>query len=234
VSLSLSQRAYEVIKADVIACRLEPGQQIAQPQLAEKYQLGMTPIREALRRLTQEGYVQPIPRFGYRVSPITFSDVHEIYELRSVVESVATRLAAVRGSSQSLEQIAREANFVYVYQNHSSYSEFLVLNTAFHRSIALAAGNSRLVDLIAKLLEEMTRVFHLGLDLRDSAEEMRDEHVALAEALYARDPDQAEKIVQSQIARSQQRVLEALTYHLCEDSAGALRRAVQVKPLPSP
>lgn len=78
----------------------------------------------------------------------------------------------------------------------------------------MASGNKRLADLIARLLDELLRVFHLGLDLRDSAEEMRDEHVALATALLERDPIRAEQLVQSQIARSQRRVLEALTAQL--------------------
>jgi DNA-binding GntR family transcriptional regulator len=207
---------------------LEPGQQVAQQQLAERYELGMTPIREALQRLAQEGFVQAIPRFGYLVTPITFSDVHEIFELRTILESAATRLAAARGTDKQLEGLAQAARFTYVFGDTESYGGFLVRNADFHRSLALVADNARLAAQISKLLDELTRVFHLGLDLRDSAEEMRDEHWALAQALCNRDPDQAEQIVQSQIARSQQRVLEALTIRLARGSARDLRQAILV------
>jgi DNA-binding GntR family transcriptional regulator len=205
---------------------LEPGQQVAQQQLAERYQLGMTPIREALQRLSQEGFVQAIPRFGYLVTPITFSDVHEIFELRAILETAAVRLAVARGTDKQLEGIAQTARFTYVFGDTESYDSFLVRNADFHRSLALVADNARLAAQISRLLDELTRVFHLGLDLRDSAEEMRDEHLALAQALCERDPDQAEKVVQSQIARSQQRVLEALTIRLAGDSARDLRQAI--------
>jgi len=225
VKSSLSDQAYEMIKAEIITCVLEPGQQIAQSQLVERYQVGTTPIREALQRLAQEGFVQPIPRFGYIVSPITFSDVHEIYELRSILESAAARLAAIRGTDRQLQEIAKPADFTYVYKDRRSYSDFLTRNADFHRSIAIAAGNRRLADQISKLLDEMTRIFHLGLDLRDSAEEMRDEHLTLVKALGDRDPERAEQLVQSQIARSQQRVLEALTHRF-----GVLGQAIQVTP----
>jgi DNA-binding GntR family transcriptional regulator len=228
VKVSLSDQAYRVIKDDIITCTLEPGEQIAQQQLAEKYQLGMTPIREALQRLVQEGFLQSIPRFGYVVSPITISDVQEIYELRSILESAAARLAATRGTDKQLVEIAHTADFTYVYRNRDSYSEFLAANTRFHRAIAAVAGNRRLVEQISRLLDEMTRIFHLGLDLRDSAEEMRQEHLALAEALCARHPERAEQIVQSQIARSQQRVLEALVQRL-----GLAGQTVQVTPVGS-
>jgi len=233
MSQSLADKAYETLKANIITCVLEPGQQIVQAQLAETYQIGTTPIREALQRLALEGFVQPIPRFGYVVSPITFSDVREIYELRTIVESAAARLSAVRGSQERLEQILAGADFGYVYKDRHSYVEFLARNVDFHRSVAKAAGNQRLVDLVYKFLDELTRVFHLGLDLRDSAEEMRDEHLALAQALCSRDPDRAEQIVQSQIARSQNRVLEALIRRLDGSTLGDLSGTVQVKRLGS-
>ena len=230
---SLADKAYEVLKADIITCALEPGQQIVQSQLAEKYQIGLTPIREALQRLAQEGFVQPIPRFGYVVSPITFSDMRELFELRSIVESAAARLSAVRGSQERLEAIRDSADFGYVYKDRQSYVSFLARNVDFHRSIAEAAGNQRLVDLVSKLLDELTRVFHLGLDVRDSAEEMRDEHLALARALCDRDPDRAERIVQSQIGRSQNRILEALIRRLDGGAPDSLSDTVQVKRLES-
>ena len=228
---SLADKAHEVLKADIITCVLEPGQQIVQSQLAEKYQIGLTPIREALQRLAQEGFVRPVPRFGYIVSPITFSDMRELFELRSIVESAAARLSAVRGSQERLEAIRASADFGYVYKDRQSYVSFLARNVDFHRSIAEIAGNQRLVDLVSKLLDELTRVFHLGLDVRDSAEEMRDEHLALARALCDRDPDRAERIVQSQIARSQNRILEALIRRLGGDAPSSLGDTVQVRRL---
>jgi DNA-binding GntR family transcriptional regulator len=206
---SLADQVYETIKKDILTCVLQPGEQIAQPQLAEKYQTGTTPIREALQRLAREGLVQPIPRFGYIVTPITLADVTEIYELRSILEAAAARLAAVRGPQEQIDKIAELADYTYVYKDRSSYSNFIVHNTVFHRSVAVATGNDRLVESISKLLDELTRLFHLRLDFKDSAEEMRAEHKALAEALCRRDPDEAERLVQAQIAHSQQRILEA-------------------------
>jgi DNA-binding GntR family transcriptional regulator len=233
MSQSLAGKAYEIVKGEIITCALEPGLQIVQSQLAERYHIGLTPVREALQRLAQEGFVQPIPRFGYIVSPITLSDVREIFELRSIVESSAARLAAVRGLQEQLDEILAHADFTYVYKERQSYTDFLAHNADFHRSVAVAARNQRLVDLVSKLLDELTRVFHLGLDLRDSAEEMRDEHLALAQVLCDRDPDRAEQIVQSQIVTSQNRILEALTRRISGIPSGDLSDAVQVRRLES-
>jgi DNA-binding GntR family transcriptional regulator len=229
---SLTDQVYETLKKDILTCTLQPGQQIAQPQLAEKYQAGTTPVREALHRLAREGLVQPIPRFGYIVTPITLSDVNEIFELRAIVEAASARLAAIRGSQEQLNRIAELADYICVYQDRSSYTDYLAHNTAFHRTIALATGNDRLVETVSKLLDELTRVFHLGLDLRNSAEEMRAEHIALAEALCKHDPAEAERVAQAQIVRSQQRVLEVIITGAGNTLSSVLGQTVQVRPWP--
>jgi DNA-binding GntR family transcriptional regulator len=79
------------------------------------------------------------------------------------------------------------------------------------------------------LLDELTRVFHLGIAIRDSAEEMRIEHKMLVEALRKRDPDEAERIVQAQITRSQQLVLEALV-PAAGGMSSTLGQTVQIRP----
>ena len=226
---SLTSRAYEAIKADIITCALQPGRQIAQRQLAEQYGAGLTPVREALQRLAQEGFVQAIPRSGYVVAPISLSDVREIFELRAIIEGAAARLAAERGSPEQIQRIAQAASFTYVYRDRQSYSRFLAFNASFHRSVAVAAGNQRLADQVARLLDELSRVFHLGLDVKDSAEEMQREHLALAQALCNRDAARAEEIVRSQIARSQQRVLEAIVGSVGAVTNG-LGHVVRVQP----
>jgi DNA-binding GntR family transcriptional regulator len=210
--MSLSQQAYDRIRGEILDCTLAPGQQIVQARLVEKYGLGLTPIREALQRLAHEGLVQPYPRFGYIVSPVTEEMVRHLYEVRMILETAAVRLAVERASDGQLRQVAESARFTYVYKNHEEYVRFLERNAAFHDSIAVLASNPRLAEVLGGLLDELSRIFHLGLDLRDSAEEMQAEHTALAEALLARDADYAGQVMREQIARSQQRVLEALRH----------------------
>jgi DNA-binding GntR family transcriptional regulator len=181
-----------------------------QSELADKYGLGVTPVREALRQLGIEGYVHSVPRMGYQVCPITFQDVLEIYEMRIVLECAAVRLAAQRASEGQLQEIATSANFSYTFKKRDSYIDFLRHNAQFHLSITAVSGNQRLVTQVGKTLEELHRVFHLGLELRDSAEEMRVDHIALSNALSNRNADLAESISKSEIERSRQRVLEAL------------------------
>ncbi len=206
----LSVQAYRTIKADIVTCQLAPGQSIAQVELAEKHNLGLTPVREALRQLSQEGFVQPVPRMGYIVSPITIRDVQEIYEMRIILETSSVRLAATRGTEIEFRKLVESADFTYTYRDLPSYSRFLDQNKVFHENIARLAHNSRLANQINRTMDELTRVFHLGLDIRDSAGKMRDDHVSLSHALLARDANLAERLVREEILLSRERVLEAL------------------------
>jgi DNA-binding GntR family transcriptional regulator len=211
---SLANQAYTALKKDILTCELDPGSTIAQSQLVKRYDFGLTPVREALKRLEQEGYVQSIPRFGYLITPITLKDVEDLYDLRLILEQSAVRMAIQRATDEQLAQIQDKASFTYKFKNRLSYLQFLEHNISFHVSIALSSRNRKLAEMLANVLNEMTRIFNLGLDLRDSAEEMRNEHIVLAAALAKRDIQQAEQIVQDQIVLSRQRVVEMLVQRL--------------------
>ena len=211
---SLANQAYAALKKDILTCELDPGSTIAQSQLVKRYDFGLTPVREALKRLEQEGYVQSIPRFGYLITPITLKDVEDLYDLRLILEQSAVRMAIQRATDEQLAQIQEKASFTYKFKNRLSYLQFLEHNISFHVSIALASRNRKLAEMLANVLNEMTRIFNLGLDLRDSAEEMRNEHIVLAAALARRDILQSEQIVQDQIVLSRQRVVEMLVQRL--------------------
>ncbi len=210
---SSADRAYELIKLDILRGVLTPGQQFAQSQLADKYRLGLTPVREALKQLGKEGFVKPYPRFGYIITHIHMDGVIEIYEMRTITEPAAVRLAAARGPERKLRWLLETANFTYSYKDLDSYSAFLSQNFAFHRAIAEASGNSRLVETISRNLDQLTRVFHLSLDVTNAAEEMRSERLALAQALYAREGERAAQLCLEEIERSRQLVLKALAEH---------------------
>jgi DNA-binding GntR family transcriptional regulator len=207
---TLANKAYDQIKFDIITCAYEPGQQIAQPQLVEKYQIGITPIREALQRLAQEGFLQAIPRFGYVVTSISIPDVYQIYELRAILEPAAAYIAAKVAAQEDLEHLLKNADFSYIPGDRQSIIDFVKNNAKFHLSVAMVTGNRRLVEAISKLLDEMARIFHLGLNFREMSQEVRAEHLAIATAIYNRDPDKAEQTSREEIANSRERILDVL------------------------
>jgi len=202
----LTARIYAALKHDIITCQLRPGQQVVEQQLAERYGASKTPIREALNTLRQEGYVEVVPRRAYVITPVSVLDVQHIYHVRLLLEPSAAELAAQRVTGEQLAELRRLA----ARRSSGSLSDRLVLNRAFHMAVAEASGNPTLVGFISKLLEQVERVFHLGLNLGSASESEPDHHAALVDALMKGDHHLARDTMSHSIQESRRRVMEAL------------------------
>lgn len=220
--MNLSRKAYDLIREEIITCTLSPGQQINQGEIAKKLQMGITPVREALTRLAHEGLVTVLPRYGYLVSPITLTDLNELFEYRVILETAAVKMAIQKASDQQLLALSAMADFTYHYKEIEDHAKFLSRNAEFHSAVAALANNRRLSESLSSVLDQLTRFFHMGLNLRDSAEEMRTEHIDLARALRERDESKAEEVVRRQIDRSRQRIIEALQPNTSQSSSTEL------------
>jgi len=207
----LNVAAYAAIKRDIVRCELKPGDLETETGLAGRYGVGRAAVRSALNRLFQEGLVQPMPRQGYRITPITLKTVRDLFAVRVLLEPHAARLAAAQAGPSELERLAELCDAArYQLGDSASAEEFLRLNTAFHVGIARASGNERLAGIIASLLDEMERLFHLGLMLRDRNDEMYHEHHDLVDALTACDGERAARVVVEQIEAARTMVTDAL------------------------
>ena len=206
----LTDRAYERIRHDIITCALAPGTEISEPQLCGQYHLGKAPVRMALIRLAHDGLLRAIPRRGYRVTPVTLQDIHDVFELRLMLEPAAARMAAGKVDAQRLRALD-EACRAGCYSNDvKSITRFIEANSAFHVAIAQAAGNSRLAAMVAQLLDQMTRLLHLGLGLRNRSPQTQHAHRALVKALSRGDGETAERIAREQIDAARNMILSAI------------------------
>jgi biotin operon repressor len=91
VALPRGQVAYERIKSDIFDFRLLPGDRFSEPEIAERFGMSRTPVREALLRLEREGYVTVEQRSGWQVRPLDFKAFDEFYDVRLILESAAIR-----------------------------------------------------------------------------------------------------------------------------------------------
>jgi DNA-binding GntR family transcriptional regulator len=225
----LTELAYNKIKNDILSCALEPGAQISLSYLSEKYKIGRSPINNALQKLMHESLVLSIPRVGYFISLITIGDMKQIFETMQIIQVNINALAAKNASEDDLNQIVAMSDFSYVYKDPISYSMFLEKNKEFHIKIASATGNTRLVEILAKVMDEFTRILYLGLDLKDSGEEMHIEHLDLAIALRDRNIDRVKELSKKQIVRSQERVMDALFQKALDHSEVSVQDLIRLK-----
>jgi len=207
---SLAQQAYQQLQQEILTCVLAPGQVVSERELARKYEVSKTPMREALSQACHQGLVQRLSGRGYLVAPITIKDIRALFDLRLILETAAVERAAQQPSSVLIASLRELSAVKYELDEPGSHIYFLKTNRAFHLTLAEAAGNPRLLALMSDLFDELERLFHLGLRLRDSSEEMRREHQALVAALENGDQAAARQAITEQIQSSRDRILEAI------------------------
>jgi len=206
----LTERAYDQLRRDIISCSIAPGSEISEAQLSTQYGLGKAAVRVALTRLAHDGLVRAIPRRGYMVAPVTLQDIQDVFELRLMLEPAAARLAAGKVNAQQLRAYDEVCSAGYHPGDAKSTARFLEANKAFHVAIAQATGNARLASAIEHLLDEMTRLLHLGLGLRKGAQERHFEHKSLVKALARGDGEMAERMCREQIEAARQMIVSAI------------------------
>lgn len=214
----LTDVAFETLKSDIIRCRLPPGLEITEAELCERLDLGKAPIRGALARLHQKGFVQPIPRHGYLITPITLKGIQDSYELRLLFEPAVARLAAGRVDVSVLRNLNVKP---CAAKGEKMRLDFLESNRDFHVAIAVATGNERIASIMINLFDDMARLIHLGLfseDRPDNATRFEHEaqvkqHDEIITALEAGDADAAEAMVRTHVEDNRRMVMEAITIH---------------------
>ncbi len=154
--------------------------------------------------------MQPWPRRGYLIRPVTVQAVRDLFQLRLLLEPAVARLATGRVDGERLRRLDAACRGGYDPSNRRRSAAFLAANRAFHVTIAEAAGNALLTATMAKILDEMERLFHLGFSATGATREPRREHEALIDALTSGDAETAERATRQHIETSQHMIMDAI------------------------
>ncbi|PZQ47588.1 MAG: GntR family transcriptional regulator [Rhodovulum sulfidophilum] len=209
--VSLTEKVHAMLRAEILTCALRPGQELNEAELADRFRISKTPVREALSNLRQEGLVQTFPRRGYRITPITFGDMNELFDVRTILEAGAAEIACARVGVAEIESLNRLADVIYDRGEQPSLAPFIRANREFHLAIARATGNARLEDLLARQIDALERFFYLGAQLRDVSVETSISHHAIVEVLAGRDPARAREIMIQHNDQTREGLTQALT-----------------------
>jgi DNA-binding GntR family transcriptional regulator len=207
---TIAEDVYRSLKRDIITLQRRPGASVTEQELAQAYGSSRIPVREACRRLQQEGLLASIPYKGYFVPQISIKDINDCFDLRLALETHRLDRAVKRATPEDLKRLEELSITEYKFNDWASYGDFLEGNQEFHVQLTALCGNERLIGVVHDLLSTMQRFFFLGLDLGNYAAEMRDEHEDLVGLLRKGDADGLEECVRGQIKASRARVLRAL------------------------
>ncbi len=161
-TVTLSEAAYRQLRQEIIACRLAPGQRLTERQLAEELGFGLSPVRDALTRLDQEGLVLTVPRKGYKVTPLTMGSVENLFEVWILIGPELFRQGVENISDDALEEALdlRRSIFEPV-DDAGNFDPLAVIQRAHGFTVAFArgTGNDYFVQIHDRIAGDMGRLW---------------------------------------------------------------------------
>ena len=194
---------YKEIRRSIIVGHREPGERLDLDALSKGYGISVTPVRDALQMLNQEGLVTIKPRSGYFVTHITLKQLHDMLELREILEIASIERATARITDEQLEQL-KHVHAGYTGEDDASYDRYVSENRRFHCLIARASGNQELAEMLGRLHDRLARF----MVLCHTNEIMESRHARLIEALRTRDVAVARQAMLNEVNETRETILE--------------------------
>lgn len=190
------------LRDDILARRIAPGERLVESELTSRFSVSRGSIREALRLLAAEGFLEHLPNRGAIVRRLTVQEIGELFQIRAELEALAARLAA-EAAADPQQRAGFEAAIAPIFDERPREPcAYLAENAAFHAAVMTLAGNRQLRDLALRL--------HLPLIMAQAAEALTPqalaasvrEHRVIAAAILASDPIAADAAVRAHLARA--------------------------------
>ncbi|MDH3668497.1 MAG: GntR family transcriptional regulator [Paracoccaceae bacterium] len=204
---SQAERAYWLMVDRIIRLDMPPGSVLLDRELTAELGIGRTPVREALQRLAGEGLVVHYPHRGMVVSEISATSTRDIYEFRSLIDSEAARLAAMRRSEAEAERLGNLAAALADCAAGSDVDSYVGADRAFYDALGEACGNVYIAETIPRIFNLHLRLWFYISKMQGGWHALAQAHSAMAvetaEAVRARDPDRAALSVRAYISQRQ-------------------------------
>ncbi|HTV95032.1 MAG TPA: GntR family transcriptional regulator [Steroidobacteraceae bacterium] len=182
----------DALRGAIIQGRLLPGEPLRQEQLAAHFKVSRIPLREALRGLESEGWIEFLPNRGARVSGLSAAEVMEIYEIRASLECTALRLAFARHTRSSWREVA---SALRAARREGQRSRYVQRNREFHLSLYRPAARPHLLALIESLHRRGERYLRLKLEMPVHKRASDEEHRQIYRACRHGDLDRASQVL---------------------------------------
>jgi len=194
---------YKDLRRSIGVGHRKSGERLDLDELAQSYGTSITPVRDALQMLSQEGLVMIKPRSGYFVTHITLKQLRDLLELREILEVASIERAALRITEEQLEQL-KHVHAGYTDEDDESYIRYMSENRTFHYLIAEASGNHELAETLGRLLDRLLRF----MILCRVGETLERRHSLVIEALRTRDVAAARQTILAEVNQTREAILE--------------------------
>lgn len=200
---------YQSLRSEILTCGLPPGTELREQELAQRYEVSKSPVREALQSLVREGLITVMPRQGYRVSPVSIGDAHDLFAFRQVLELACIAEAAKSADDAELAALDQFRTFC-----GDSGNDFIIYNKDFHCALARCSGNGRMSRAACDLIEEMDRLIRMSVTATRGRDPRKlvEEHAAIIDALQGRNAKLATNLLKAHTMAAEKRFLTALEW----------------------
>jgi len=187
----MAEAAAAELQEGILTGQLKPGAPLRLEELAHTLGMSISPVREAVRQLETLGLAVHVPHRGARVSELNIRDLHDLYEARLALETLAVRRAAARFAEADAALARRHLDEYAASYERGDHREARSAHTAFHFTLYEASGSDWLVRLIRPAWENCERYRLMSIQGRGTVLERQQEHERILEACVRHDPDGA-------------------------------------------
>lgn len=206
-TVSLADQVFERLEAEILSGKYQRGEVVTELQLCAELGVSRTPVREALRRLSQEHLIEESPR-GTVVLGVVRKDFEDMCAIRLRIEGLAVRGFIDNLSEDSLRQLREAVEFQEFYLNKSDPDHIKAMDSRFHELIYQNCGSAILCDTLSPLHKKVQKFRRLSIEQSGRAETSVKEHRAIYEAIAAKDADLAERLMNEHIGNAMQTIIE--------------------------
>jgi DNA-binding GntR family transcriptional regulator len=207
-ALPLRDQIYHQIRNLIVVGQMRPGEIINEVAIAEALGVSRTPVREAVKRISDEGLVNILAQTGIYVAPISRADLEEAYVIRRALEMESARRAAARFSPAAGELLKDNVAAHRLAISQGRYATAIQLDDVFHRTIAEICGLPMIWRAVDISKAQMDRGRHLVIPKPGYGEQTIEQHEAIFEALKRHDAEGAAQAMERHLETSLRNTLE--------------------------
>lgn len=208
--LPLREVVFKNIRDAIIKGTLKPGERLMETDLADKMGVSRTPVREALRKLELEGFIDIIPRKGAVVKEITSKEIEDVLQVRSVLEALAAREACKKISNEQKKELLKVRNEFEEAVKDKDVDLMAQKDVEFHDVIFEASENEKLAQILSNLRVQIYRYRVTYLYSEKYLDTIVKEHKKISDAIVNNDIEKAEQISMMHIDNQQDAIIGSL------------------------
>jgi DNA-binding GntR family transcriptional regulator len=206
--VTLADQAYDAIRSRILNGDMAAGEFVREHDVSEALGVSRTPVREALGRLSSEGFLERIPHRGFRVPKEPLGTLLELYPIVSTLELLAGRLALPHLTASDITRLRDINGQLARTKDSSDVRRRIELNEQFHHLICERSGSQRLTELLDDLRSQVSRLEIWYYSQRDRTQESVAQHDELIRAIEQGDHDSALSILERNMALTFERFAE--------------------------